>query len=53
MSKRTKIILSAITGIGIVGGICVNPIAAAIGAILLGGTLIIGLIVYEILNLLD
>jgi len=53
MSKRTKMIISAMTGIGIVGGICVNPIAAAIVSLLLGLTFLIGLIVYEILNLLD
>ena len=53
MSKRTKIILSTIVGIGILGGICVYPIAAAIVSLLLGLTFLIGLIVYEILNLLD
>jgi len=53
MSKRGKMILSTITGIGIVGGMCVNPIMAAIVLLLLGVTFLIGLVVYEILNLLD
>ena len=53
MSKRTKIIISAMIAIVVLGGICVYPIATAIVSLLLGLTFLIGLIVYEILNLLD
>ena len=53
MSKRTKMIISTIIAIVVIGGICMSPMGTVAILTLLGVTFLIGLIIYEILNLLD
>ena len=53
MNRRNKIIISSIITVVTLCVICVYPIVAAAVSLLFGITFLIGLIVYEILNLLD
>ena len=50
MSKKTKMIISTILGIGIVGGITISPIIALAVVLLSICAVIIGGIIYMFLN---
>jgi hypothetical protein len=50
MNKKTKMIISTIVGVGIVGGIAISPVIALIVILLSMGDIGISMIVYLFLN---